>query len=439
MGMTEKVSHMGMDCHKNFSRVSARDERGKILWRGRLEHRDRAQVRDELLRWPKVPVVLEGTFGWGWISDELKAAGQEPHLASSSKVAGWRKARGIAKNNKLDADLLSELWPQPGRWWEVWLAPQEVRDQREWLRYRMSLVMMQTAIKNRVHATLHRHGIFCDESDLFGVKGWMFLESLIAPDDATLRESAKQTLAGYLKLLKQIRLQIAEVTREFRRQVRSNPQAELWRSLPGVSWVLSYTIAAEVGRVERFRNGRRLCSYSLLAPIASDSGDEDNQTPIGRHVGHVGRVTLKWAFITAARNAVRKDAQFKALFDRRSDEGKKNKGRAYIAVARELCRVGFACVSKHRPYSPVRPPRATTTITSTTTATATATDASSERNEASAVNTVKPGRKRRPRTTRTEDALKEMSHVTGTDVMYINPMSRPGTGRSDRGLIAADS
>ncbi len=103
--------------------------------------------------------MLEGTFGWGWMSDELKAAGLDPHLASSSKVAGWRKARGIAKSNRTDADLLSELWSERGRWWEVWLAPPAVRQQREWLRYRMTLVRTQTGLKNRIHAVLHRHGI----------------------------------------------------------------------------------------------------------------------------------------------------------------------------------------------------------------------------------------------------------------------------------------
>ncbi|MGA2584992.1 MAG: hypothetical protein ABSG31_17095 [Tepidisphaeraceae bacterium] len=41
-------------------------------------------------------------------------------------------------------------------WWEVWLAPQEVRDQRELLRYRMALVRAQTQTKNRIHAILHR-------------------------------------------------------------------------------------------------------------------------------------------------------------------------------------------------------------------------------------------------------------------------------------------
>ena len=85
--------------------------------------------------------------------DELLTAELDPHLASSRKVAAWRSARGIAKCDRTDADLLSELWTGQNRWWEVWPAPRQVQDQREWLRYRMSRVAMQTWLKNQIHAT----------------------------------------------------------------------------------------------------------------------------------------------------------------------------------------------------------------------------------------------------------------------------------------------
>ena len=138
MKMSERITQFGLDSHRMFSNVTARDAEGKIVWRKRLEHADRRPLREELQTWPKgAPVVLEGTFGWGWWSDELSAAGLEPHLASSKKVAAWRDARGLAKSNRTDADLLSELWSQSaagGRGWEVWLAPPEVRSQRAWLR-----------------------------------------------------------------------------------------------------------------------------------------------------------------------------------------------------------------------------------------------------------------------------------------------------------------
>ena len=112
------------------------------------------------------------------------------------------------------------------------------------------------------------------------------------------------------------------------------------------------------------KSKRQLSSYSLLAPIADDSGDEDKGPPPGRHVGHLGRRVLKWAFIEAAHVARRKEPRLRALYDRRTDGGKRDRNRGCIAVARELCWMGFSCVSKQRRYTPQPPssggvPRAT--------------------------------------------------------------------------------
>ena len=412
MKTQDKVSHVAMDCHRTFSQLTARDAENRVLFRRRLEHGERVKLRRELRRLPNnTPVIIEGTFGWGWMADELQACGLQPHLSSSRKVDSWRKARGMAKTNGLDADLLSELWLERPRWWEVWLAPQEVRDQREWLRYRMGLVRMQTMTKCRIHATLHRHGILNPYSDLFGSKGRVWLRALVetgvarpgatmaacashtagdtpplgtaadrrqlpaategpcfptvadtspsqdAVDPSKLRTAACRTLQGHLCLLGQLRGQIAQATREFRRQMPGSPAARRWDTLPGIGRILAYTIQAEVGVIGRFANGKKLASYSLLAPMADESGEETDDTPVGRHVGHIGRHVLKWAFVEAAHSAVRKSPRLKAVFDRRTDGGKRDKNRGYIAVARQLCHIGYACQKKGVDYVEHLPPR----------------------------------------------------------------------------------
>jgi transposase len=285
------------------------------------------------------------------MSDELKEGGVEPHLANSRKVAGWREARGMAKSNKIDADLLSELWGEKERWWEVWLAPPEVRDQREWFRYRMSLVRMQTRLKNQIHAVLHRHGIVMELSDVFGTKGRRLLNLLVAPEDVTLPESGRSTLKGYLQLLDHVRRQIARVTRQLRKQLEQTRAGQRLKTLPGVGDILAYTIVAEIGRIERFRHVKQLQAYSLVAPRADDSGEEDEKAPKGRHVGHAGRQTLQWAWIEAAHGAVRSAGRFRAIFDRRTKGGKTDCNRGYIAVAHELCRLGYVLWKKDVDYS----------------------------------------------------------------------------------------
>lgn len=357
MGTTDRVIQVGWDCHRKSSQVTARDDRMRIVRRWKVSHGDRDEVRTLLRSWPlRTPVVLEGSFGWSWIADEIESVGHRPHLASTRKLAAWRTARGMAKSNRLDADLLSELMSEKTRWWEVWLPPREVRDQRELLRYRMALVATQTAFKNRIHALLHRHGILHDTSDLFGGKGRRFLQRLVN-DPQRLRSSTRMVLKGHLQLLDQIRRQIARATREFRRQVQASPIATRLKTLPGVKWILAYTLLAEIGRIERFPSHRHLASYSRLAPIADDSGEDDGSKPLGRHVGFSGRDALQWAFIEASHAAVRKDAQMRATFNRVTDNGKTNRGRGYVAVARRLCVCAYVIWKKECEYArtPARP------------------------------------------------------------------------------------
>jgi transposase len=352
----QKVSHMSVDHHRKFGRLTARDSSNRILFRERLDYADRQKLRERLGSYPAgTPVIIEASFGWGWLADELKAAELDPHLSSAPKVAAWRKARGIAKNNRLDADLLSELWPERPRWWEVWLVPSEIRNQRELLRYRMSLVQTQTRIKNRIHAALHRHGILHPFSDLFCVKGRRWLKDLL--DGDRLGDLTRLTMRGDCQLLEQVRRQIARATEVLRRVVVKCESARLWKSLPGVGVVLAHTIDAETGEAGRFSGVRCFCKYALLAPLADDSGDEDSRTPKGRHIGQQGRRTLKWALIEAAHGAVRKDELFKAQFNRITQNGTFKCNHGYIAVARKLACVGLGCVKSGRPYSVVPPAR----------------------------------------------------------------------------------
>jgi len=217
-------------------------------------------------------------------------------------------------------------------------------------------VAAQTQVKNRIHAVLHRHGIVQPWSDLFGREGRAFLDTLCS-DAVRLRETARGVLAGHLRQLVSLRSEIARATREIRRQLKRHKAASRLRSLPGIAWILAYTIVAEVGRIERFRSAKHLASYSLLAPRSYDSGEDDGEDPKGRHVGHAGRRTLQWAWIEAAHGAVASGGRFRAIFDRISDGGRKNRNRAYIAVAHELCRIAYALWKQDRDYSEVRPTR----------------------------------------------------------------------------------
>ncbi len=350
----------GMDVHYKFSNVTFRDASGKVVSHQRLYHPDRRQLVERLSHWPRgIPVVMEASFGWGWLSDILEEAGMEVHLSNCFKVEKMRRARGWVKTNKKDADLVSLLPFELSDWWEVWRAPSDVRNRREQMRFRSDLVRDQTGAKSRIHAVFHRHGVFHEFSDLFGAKGRKFLIELCLHNPVGLSPEALLALRGHVKLLDHIRCQLADVARILHKQMLKTPLTIRLKTIPGIALILAHILAAEIGMIERFRNHKALASYCLLAPCADDTGEETpGQAPLGRHLGIRGNHTLKWAFIEAAHGAVRSGGKWRDIFDRATNGGKRNRGRGYIKVARELVKVVYVVWAKGVDYQdtpPVRP------------------------------------------------------------------------------------
>lgn len=337
--MYEKVACGGMDVHYKFSNVTFRDSAGKVVCRERLDHCDREALVRRLVGWPRgVPIAMEGSFGWGWIADLMIEQGLNPQLANSYKVDKMRDARGWVKNNKKDADLLSLLPLEETGWWKVWMAPPEVRDRREWTRFRADLVQAQTQVKNRIHAIFHRHGIFHDFSDLFGAGGRRFLAALAQDGGGALSGGALFAFRGQVAMLEHVRQQLAEVMKQMRQQLLRTPVTlHLRKTIAGFGAVLPHVVVAEVGDLGRFGyDAGRLASYSLLAPRAHDSGEETDEPAVGRRLGVRGNRVLKWAFLEAARAAVRTGGEWRAMYDRHTEGGKTQRNRGYIKVARKV-------------------------------------------------------------------------------------------------------
>ena len=63
-----------------------------------------------------------------------------------------------------------------GRLAEAWIAPPEVRELRELVRYRHKLVALRAGLKAQAHAVLAKEGVGVPMSDLFGVGGQRLLD-----------------------------------------------------------------------------------------------------------------------------------------------------------------------------------------------------------------------------------------------------------------------
>src|SRR6516162_4579522 len=94
-----------------------------------------AALRREIAKAGAHPRVVAGaTYGWYWAADVLEAAGAEVHLAHPLGVKAFTYRR--VKDDERDAADLAGLL-RMGRLAEARIAPQEVRELRELMRYRI--------------------------------------------------------------------------------------------------------------------------------------------------------------------------------------------------------------------------------------------------------------------------------------------------------------
>jgi len=128
---------------KHYSLFAVLDHRGRPVEQTRVNHEPGA-IRAFVSRFPPgTPVALETVGNWYWIVDEIEQAGCVPLLAHAQMA---KKMMGhVHKTDKLDAQGLAIL-QHPGSLPTVWIAPGEIRDERELPRTRMALSKVRTML-----------------------------------------------------------------------------------------------------------------------------------------------------------------------------------------------------------------------------------------------------------------------------------------------------
>jgi transposase len=346
---------LGWDNHRKFSRVSLMEQTpdGQIraVERARLEHDDKGVMRAWLARLdPEIPVALEATFGWPWVADLLQELGHPVHLGHPPIIRALAKHE--AKTDRCDSDRLGKFQLR-GILPESYLAPPEVRQRRERIRYRMALSTLRTSVKNRAQAILHRHGVLHDFSDLFGKAGRRFLDNLELP------EGSRQALRGCLELLDQLTLLIAEVEQWMKDNLEEDEMVRLLLTIPGIGLILAHVIHAEIGEIQRFPTVRHLASYAGLAPISDDTAGREGPRHCSMACNHV----LRWAFVEAVHGVQRTKGahglRLRQLYARLCTHGTRRgcKSSAKVAVAHELSKLVHVVWSKREAYTDSPSPR----------------------------------------------------------------------------------
>jgi transposase len=306
----------------------------------------RGLIRQVGLGGQPVRAVIESMTGARFVHDQLELAGWDVAIADAHKAKGL--APLACKTDRIDAWVLAELSRRdlvP----EIWLPTPAVRAERERARWRLHLVRHRVALKNRIHATLMTFGKPCTVSDLFGAQGRRLLDRIAIPDpwNATLRAS--------LVMIDDLDNQITQCERDLRRLGADHPYVPLLLTVPGISWVLAYTIAAEIGDIHRFPTPKQLCGYTGLCPKVEQSGERDRRGPLVKN----GPACLRWALIEATIHAARHPA-YRHHYQRTKARLGRQRGPkvARVDIARRLAEAIWHMLTKNQVFQPAGPTHA---------------------------------------------------------------------------------
>lgn len=335
------MRYVGIDYHKRYFVATVMDEEGKVI-RKDMVSTDRRCIRDyfkEINSDGDVKAVLEACYEWSYFYDEIKGMVKEVKLAHPLKTRLIAEAR--IKTDSIDSDALAHLL-RADLIAEAHAPEFEVRQNKNVLRYRTSLVKIRGMLKNKIHAVLARNHIeereFRELSDKFGKMGRRYMRGF------ELRGGDTEILNHYLDLIEAMDKKMKVVNKKIRETVKGDEICELLDSAPGVGDILAMAIRYEIDDIERFLTSKKLCSYSGLIPSTYSSGGKTYQGKITKQ----GNKWLRWAMTEAAQNAIKKDPGLRSFYQRVAK--RRGKNRAKIAVARKLLEIIYRIWKEGRSY-----------------------------------------------------------------------------------------
>jgi len=311
--------YVGIDLHRRRSVVVRKSADGEVLSKVHIDNDPAALAEAVAAAGPEPEVVVEATFGWYWAADVLAEMGAHVHLAHPLGN-NWGNRR--VKNDERDANDLVDLL-RLGRLAEAWIAPPEVRELRELVRYRAKLVRLRSGLKAQVHAVMGKNGVLPARVDMFGPGGTAQLDALDLPLGYSCRlESLRDLIVDYDR-------EVLALDRRIAAQLANHAGYRAIQALDGVGPVLGAVFVAEIGDVTRFPTPDRLCSWAGLTPKHRESDLKVHRGSISKQ----GSRLLRWAAVEAA-SKNHAGGDFKDAYRRIA--ARRGRNIAKVAAARRL-------------------------------------------------------------------------------------------------------
>lgn len=293
---------VGLDYHQSGVQVCVLDLAGRVLGNRRCAN-DVAAVVGYAAGFGAVrAAALESCGGAADFADGLIGQARwKVDLAHPGYVS--RMKLNPDKTDYSDARMLAEL-VRAGLLPKVWLAPEEVRELRLLVRYRQQHVDQRRAVKLRIGAVLREQRCLNAPA-----KRWTRPWLAWLKDEAPLSEQGRWVVERQLLNLKRLGEEIGEAEARLAEVTRTDRQVQRLLEEPGIGPVTAWMLRAEIGRFDRFHNGKQLARFCGLSPRNASSGMRQADAGLIR----AANGQLRSCLIEAAHRLARTEPRWKQM------------------------------------------------------------------------------------------------------------------------------
>lgn len=309
--------------------------------------------------WQPVYAVLETA-----LSDEM-------HLL----VVNARHMKNVPgkKTDMRDAEWIATLL-RAGLLKGSFVPEHDIRDLRQFTRYRKALIRDITSQKNRIEKLLQSNGFRLSSflSDIFGSSGLAIMHQLVQVGsissqslDMCLKGRARQKASNILSSLngalsvsqrKLLKMQLAHLAdfqanlQEVEEEIHDDfsqfeGPIELLDSIPGIDLTAAYAILAEIGQdMSAFSTAQHICSWAGLAPGNHQSAGKKKKQRVTPGNNYLKTILCEVAWVIASHKKLYLSGWYWRLKQRTDSK------RAIVALARKLLVIIYTMLKTHRPY-----------------------------------------------------------------------------------------
>jgi len=278
------------------------------------------------------------------------------------------------KTDMRDAEWIATLL-RAGLLKGSFVPERDIRDLRQFTRYRKALVRDITSQKNRIEKLLQASGFRLSSflSDIFGASGVAIMHVLVEEGsisrqnlDHCLKGRARQkaseilsSLNGTLSLPQRqlLKMQLAHLVdlRENLQEVEEQVsdgftgfeiQVDLLDTIPGIDQTAAYAILAEIGQdMSAFPTAQHICSWAGLAPGSNQSAKKKKRQGVTHGNNYLKTMLCEVAWVIAGQKKQYLSGWYWRLKQRRGAK------RAIVALARKLLVIIYAMLKSNQPYN----------------------------------------------------------------------------------------